>query len=75
MLFRSGIERAVESGKTLSGESVRQALETMNNFDTQGVTTPITFSPTSHRGNDSMRLFQVKGGKWQQISDYIKAEP
>jgi branched-chain amino acid transport system substrate-binding protein len=69
-----GIRRVVKEGKEVNGENIRAALETISNFDTGGVTSPITFSPTSHRGNSSLRLFTVEGGKWVNPSDFISAE-
>ncbi|RME05471.1 MAG: branched-chain amino acid ABC transporter substrate-binding protein [Anaerolineae bacterium] len=69
-----GIEIVLEQGKEVTGENVRAALESIQDFDTGGVTSPISFSPTSHRGSKSLRLFQVQGGKWVQASDYISAD-
>jgi len=69
-----GIRRVVEAGDEVNGENIRAALETISNFDTGGVTSPISFSPTSHKGNDSLRLFTVEGGQWVNPSDFISAE-
>ncbi len=74
-VMAEGIEMVIDEGKEVNGENIRAALESINNFDTGGVTAPISFSPTSHRGNNALRLFQVQGGEWKQISDYISAEP
>ena len=65
----------LDAGKPVTGENIKAALETIQNFDTQGITSPISFSPTSHKGNNSLRLYQVVGGKWTQISDFISATP
>ena len=69
-----GIRLVVAAGDEVNGENIRAALETMKNFDTGGVTSPISFSSSSHRGNSSLRLFTVEGGKWVNPSDYISAE-
>ncbi len=69
-----GIELVIQDGKEVTGENVRAALESIQDFDTGGITDPISFSPTSHRGSTSLRLFQVQGGKWTQASDYISAD-
>lgn len=68
-----GVRLVVEAGDEVNGENIRAALETLNNFDTGGVTSPISFSSSSHRGNSSLRLFTVEGGKWVNPSDYISA--
>jgi branched-chain amino acid transport system substrate-binding protein len=72
-VMAAGIERALEEGGDLTGESVRAGLENIQNYDTEGVSAPITFSATSHKGNNSLRLFRVENGQWVQISDYISA--
>lgn len=69
-----GIRRVIEEGKEVNGENIRAALETISNFDTGGVTSPISFSPESHRGNSSLRLFIVESGKWVNPTDFISAE-
>ncbi len=69
-----GIEIVLKNGDELTGENIKAALETLSNFDTGGVTSPLSFSSTSHRGNSSLRLYEVQGGSWIAISDYISAE-
>lgn len=73
-VMAEGIERVLDAGDEMTGENLRKALEGISNFDTGGVTAPISFSPTSHKGSDALRLFVVEGGQWKQLSDYISAE-
>lgn len=72
-LMSEGIARVIKDGKEVNGENVRAALESIQGFETGGVSAPISFSATSHRGNNALRLFEVEGGVWKQISDYISA--
>ncbi len=72
-VMAEGIKRVLDEGKDVTGENIRAALESIQNFDTGGVTYPISFSPTSHRGNIALRLYQVQNGKWTRVSDYIQA--
>lgn len=74
-VMAEGIKRVLDAGKPVTGENIKAALETIQNFDTQGITSPISFSATSHKGNNALRLYQVSGGKWKQISDFISAAP
>ncbi len=74
-VMTEGIRRVLQEGKEVNGENIRAALETIQNFDTGGVTSPISFSPESHKGNTALKLYQVQGGKWVAISDFISAEP
>ncbi len=70
----AGIERTLADGKELTGENIRNTLQTMGGIDTGGVTQPIVFTETSHAGAKSLRLFQVKNGVWEAITDFISAQ-
>lgn len=72
-VMSEGIKRVLDGGKEMNGENIKAALETIQNFDTGGITSPISFSSTSHKGNNALRLYQVQGGKWTKISDFISA--
>jgi branched-chain amino acid transport system substrate-binding protein len=69
----AGIEKTLADGKELTGENVRNTLQTMGEIDTGGVTQPIIFTETDHAGAKSLRLFQVKNGAWEAITDFISA--
>jgi branched-chain amino acid transport system substrate-binding protein len=69
-----GIRRVLQEGKEVNGENIRAALEGIQNFNTGDVTSTINFSPTSHRGNSSLKLYQVQDGKWVNVSEFISAE-
>lgn len=69
-----GIRRVIQEGKEVNGENIRAALEGLQNFSTGDVTSTINFSPTSHKGNSSLKLYQVQDGKWMQVSEFISAE-
>jgi len=69
-----GIRLVLKDGKDVNGENIRAALETLQNFSTGDVTSPISFSSTSHKGNNALKLYQVQGGVWKQVSDFISAE-
>lgn len=74
-VMSEGIKRVLDEGKEVNGENVKAALESIQNFETGGVTAPISFSASSHKGNEALRLYQVSGGKWEQISEFISANP
>jgi branched-chain amino acid transport system substrate-binding protein len=69
-----GIRRVLQEGKEVNGENIRAALEGIQNFSTGDVTSAISFSPTNHKGNSSLKLYQVQDGKWIQVSEFISAE-
>ncbi len=64
-----GIRRTVAAGQELSGANIKAAYESMRDFETGGVTEPITFSAEEHYSMRSMRIYKVESGKWQQMTD------
>ncbi|MCA9960503.1 MAG: ABC transporter substrate-binding protein [Chloroflexota bacterium] len=68
-----GIRQVVKDGDEVTGTNIRAALETFTNYSTGGVTTPITFTGSDHAGSKALQLYQVQGGQWVKISDYISA--
>ncbi len=72
-IMAEGIEMVIKDGLEVNGENIKAALEKLSNFETGGVTAPISFSASSHKGNNALRLFKVEGSKWIQVSDYISA--
>jgi branched-chain amino acid transport system substrate-binding protein len=66
----AGIRRVVASGKTVNGPNIKAALETMPAFSTGGVTAKIKFTKRKHAGQQSSRIFQVKRGRFRQITGF-----
>jgi branched-chain amino acid transport system substrate-binding protein len=55
---------AMKRAKTMDSAGVKAALETLKDFDTGGLSAPITFTSTDHRPNTSLRIMTVnKDGK------------
>ncbi len=56
--------KALKDAKTLDGPGIKAALETLKDFDTGGLTGPITFTAADHRPNMVVRIKAVgKDGK------------
>jgi branched-chain amino acid transport system substrate-binding protein len=68
-----GIRKVIADGKEITGENIKAALETITAFSTGGVTSDITFTADSHRGNTALKLYKVEGGVWKSVSDFITA--
>ena len=66
-----GVRRA---GDTVTGESIKAALETFKDFDLGGLGSPLTFTATDHAGAKKARVYQVKAGKWQPITDWLEPQ-
>ena len=52
--------------------SLRQALESLKNFDL-GIGAPLNFSPERHQGLDSVYFTRVDGERWVPITDWSSA--
>ncbi len=72
-LMVEGIRRVVAAGQPLTGERIKAALESIRDFETGGVTVPISFSADDHRGAKGTRLFRVEDGVWQPFTEFLTA--
>ncbi|HEX6384902.1 MAG TPA: ABC transporter substrate-binding protein [Anaerolineae bacterium] len=72
-VMAEGIRRVVEEGQEVTGPNIRAALESMENYETGGITSPLTFTSSDHAGSNALRLYQVENGEWVPITDYIEA--
>lgn len=69
LILGEGLKRA---GKDLNREKLRDALESIKDFDTKGLTGPISFSPRDHCPLTAMRVVKgnPKTGFYDAISDW-----
>lgn len=70
-LMLEGIKRA---GDKVTGETIKAGLETIRDYDTGGITAPITWTKEDHAGNKYMKLYQVRNGAWVALTEFVKAE-
>lgn len=61
--------RIADKNKNLTGEGVKLALETLKNFDTGGLTPPVTYTATDHRPTTKTTIYVIKGGKMTKVAD------
>jgi branched-chain amino acid transport system substrate-binding protein len=69
LTWTEALKRADKAGK-LTGEGVKAAAETLENFDLGGLTSPVTYTPKDHRPSTKTPIYQVKGGKLVKIAEY-----
>ncbi|MDA8123453.1 MAG: ABC transporter substrate-binding protein [Deltaproteobacteria bacterium] len=63
MVLTEALKRADKKGK-ITGPSVKDALESLKDFDTQGLTpSKITFSATDHRPHTTVNILEIAKGK------------
>jgi branched-chain amino acid transport system substrate-binding protein len=61
--------RIADKNKHLTGEGVKNALETLKNFDTGGLVPPITYTSTDHRPTTKTTIYVIRGGKMTKVED------
>jgi branched-chain amino acid transport system substrate-binding protein len=69
MVWAEALKRADTAGK-LNGEGIKAAVETLKDFDLQGLAAPVTYTPTDHRPTTKVHLYQVQRGKLVRIAEY-----
>ncbi len=72
-VFAEAMKRVLASGQDLAGANIKAALETFTGLDMGGVTVPISFTPTDHRGAKGLRIFRVEGGDWVPFTEFVQA--
>ncbi len=55
----------------INGPAIKAALEGMTDFDTGGLTVPISFSDKSHKGSMGLRIYQVQKGRFVPIKKVL----
>ncbi len=70
-LMAEGIKAAGEKGD-VTGESLKAALEELPAFETGDVSAPIDFSADSHAGMPGAKIYEVKDGKWTEVTDLLE---
>ena len=60
-------------GDPVTAEKLKQALETLTNFNAHGFMAPITITPTDHEGGGLGRISQWDGTNWVPKTDWYSA--
>jgi branched-chain amino acid transport system substrate-binding protein len=68
MVMWEALNRADKAGR-LDSQGLKAALETIKDFDTGGLSAPITFTPTDHRPNTRLKIYKVTGGKLVPVKE------
>ncbi|MCX5914174.1 MAG: ABC transporter substrate-binding protein [Deltaproteobacteria bacterium] len=58
-------------GEPLTGDKLKNALETLKDFDPLGLAPPITFTAANHEGGRGVRIAQWDGTKWVALTPYF----
>jgi len=60
--------------KNINGEKLRDALESLNNFDPLGISGPISYNSWDHQGVKSLRISICKDGKLEGVGGFVPAQ-
>ncbi|MDE2793476.1 MAG: ABC transporter substrate-binding protein [Gemmatimonadota bacterium] len=72
-VFAGAMRQVLAAGDELTGANIKAALETFTDFDMQGVTVPLSFTPDDHVGAKGLRIFRVERGEWVPMTEFIQA--
>lgn len=67
-ILAEGLQRAKKAGN-LNGPGLKAALETLRNFETGGLTLPVTYTAQDHRATVKSWLYGIKGGKLSFLTE------
>ncbi len=69
-----GVRLAIkQSGMPLNSEKIKKGLESLRNFDANGLIAPVTVTAQDHGGGGRTRIDMWDGSKWVPQSDWISA--
>src|SRR6266540_2913697 len=66
--------KAKPDGK-ITGEDVKKGFEKISNFTLGGLVPPLKITATDHEGGGLVQIWQVKGGKFEKVTDWYAAYP
>ena len=64
--------KAKPDGK-ITGEDTKKGFEKISNFTLGGLVPPLKVTPTDHEGGGLVQIWQVKGGKFEKVTDWFAA--
>src|SRR5262247_328094 len=66
--------KAKPDGK-ITGVDVKNGFEKISNFTLGGLVPPLKITATDHEGGGLVQIWQVKGGKFERVTDWFSAYP
>ena len=66
--------KAKPDGK-ITGADVKAGFEKISNFTLGGLVPPLKITNTDHEGGGLVQIWQVKGGKFEKVTDWYSAYP
>jgi len=75
MVVGEGLQR-IPADQAVSGANLKKALETLENFDAQGIASPFSYTASDHSGPKAVKLISpnVKKNTMEGVSDWVYAD-
>ena len=54
---------------------MKQALESIKDYEGYGVSCPITITPTDHSGNRAVNIYEIHDGGWKEVGHCVTGPP
>ena len=76
LLMAEAMGRAIDEVgyENLTGDDIRTAFETIEDWDPMGLMSPLTFGPDRHVGSSAVRMVEIVDGAWVSASDWIEVD-
>lgn len=74
LVVAEAIQRAVDKVgyENLTGDAIKEALESLDDWDPMGLMAPLRFGTDRHSGGTAVRMTQLQSGVWKAASDWIE---
>jgi branched-chain amino acid transport system substrate-binding protein len=69
------VEALKKAGPNPTGEKVRDAMNQIKNFDTKGITPPLSFAADKHKGSTGVKLYRINAERksYEPLGNWINS--
>jgi branched-chain amino acid transport system substrate-binding protein len=69
------VEALKKAGPNPTGEKIRDAMNNIKNFDTKGITPPLTFAADKHKGTNGVKIYRINAERkvYEPIGGWVTA--
>ncbi|MES2974731.1 MAG: ABC transporter substrate-binding protein [Pseudomonadota bacterium] len=69
------VEALKKAGPNPTGEKIRDAMNNIKNFDTKGITPPLTFAADRHKGTNGVKIYRINAERkvYEPIGGWVTA--
>lgn len=72
--IRQALEIVGDDGE-VTGEVMKQALESIEGYEGYGVACPITITEKDHSGNRAVNIYEIRDGGWDRVAECVTGPP